>query len=163
MSFKGEFAEILREKIGEPQKTEAPKRENSPSTPLSLDWILPIFAPRKTWAPQEIPGAYPKVVITKSAPKKTETPIETKKENEQKVQVKELSDKAQKAHGILVKLGAQFESKDFFQPSELKTQYRKLARIYHPDSQNKKASNKHFNILSVCHKFIINEINQNKH
>lgn len=166
MSFKGEFAEILKDKLGEPIQKEAPKETSSTYVSRSIDWILPIFAPRKTWTPQEIPGAYPKVVVTKknSSKEKEKASAGAKtQEVETSIPLSSLSEKATKAHRILTKLGAEFSETDSFRPSELKTQYRKLARVYHPDSQNIKASSKSFNMVSVCYKFIAKELIEKSH
>jgi hypothetical protein len=166
MSFKGEFADILKEKLGEPAQTEAPKETKNTYVSRSIDWILPIFAPRRTWTPQQIPGAYPKVVVTKrksTKPQPSSHQQEKVQEKEETISLSSLSTKAKKAHGILVKLGAEFNEDTGFRASELKTQYRKLARTYHPDSQSVKASNKYFNMVSVCYKFISKELAEKNH
>ncbi len=156
MSFKGEFADILKEKMGTQRKTSQEKPSFQSEIRVSLDWVLPIWGPRRTWSPSKIPAAYPKVVIQP----KDQTIEYNKKEEILEYNLTQLSPKGKKAFSIFVRLGAYFSNNEAITENELKTQYRQLARTYHPDSQTTQASSKYFNMCSVCYKLILNELKE---
>lgn len=159
MSFKEGFAEILEKKMGSTLSEPKISVNSQPQRAPSLDWILPIFAPRKVWTPHKIPAAYPRIVGNKQ-PNSPKISLKNSPSNtsEEVFQTAQLSEKGKKALKILVRLGAELANDQAFRASELKTQYRRLARIYHPDSQHEKASSKHFNMCSICYKIVSKEV-----
>ena len=127
----------IQEEIPTPGSQQEPQKVQIPRP------ITQFFSQIKTWAPSQIPKAYPKTVpkiatVQKAKAEVAAPPIEVKS-----FRSVQLSKEAQRSLATLRFLGAQVNC-DKITLTDVKKEYRKLAKIYHPDSHHPKAEAKTF-------------------
>ena len=157
MSFIGEFAEILEKKLGK-----EPKASHRPAAIRSeyslFEAVIPTSSDHRNFQfIGSVEKRYPKVDVKKAPrkePQQTKAKVVVNKTKENLISVLKLSEKAQKAYFLLIRLGAEFEDGKIGK-SLLKSEYRRLAKIYHPDNQLSSSSSKKFNYLHTCNKILI--------
>lgn len=153
MSSTGHFAEILQEKMGAPKKGLTQKSpiqtgfslENSPFFEVNFNKNFTSFNPVK------------KVYPTPSRPSResqqVKTPIKKAPQTHPQISILRLSENSQKSYFLLLKLGAQFEDGKI-DSQALKNEYRRLAKVFHPDSPSNNSCSKKFHYLHTCYKVL---------
>lgn len=163
MTLHKEFADILKEKLGEFPSEDTPKPFKSPKRDLNFQPILSFFTDVKTWIPKHGLKSYPQKKCTQwkqETPKKHKLsfskPIKKRTQPEKFHSLSELSLSSQKAYISLQKLGATLPSQQF-QISTLKREYRRLIKLFHPD-HSQSTSSQSFQMVLKNYRTLIKEL-----
>lgn len=130
MTFEGEFAEILKEKMGETPKVAPQKRRSAPLRSSFGDPLLNFYVEKKQWIPSRGLTSYPKKTPS-IKPIQVPEPVVSE---EISWEMAQLPVDLRLQLSAFEDLGAKLD-KDKIQKSHLKKQYRILAKKYHPDLQ----------------------------
>lgn len=156
MSIRGEFANILEKKMGPtpilekkayPIRTDFHQDSHFSMSKINLKTC------RFTSLNSDL---YPSQPKAKSKITPNSTPQKLPAE-ENLTSILKLSQKSQKAFFLLEKLGANFEDGKLGVQA-LKREYRRLAKVFHPDQQTPLSCSKKFHYLHTCYQLLFNEL-----
>lgn len=151
MGFPSEFSDILRRKMGSmveetPITPEVPTQKTAPNSP-----VFPIFSHPKTWLPRKLNSAYPVKKISKEQSKQQKVEEIKIKIAEKIFTQTDLNSDEMKALVRFQTLGGHINAQQICL-STLKKEYRRLAKIYHPDSAKSLLDPKKFHeLVTIYH------------
>lgn len=160
MGFHREFADILEEMMKKEPLCPPPKASEKRAPILTLQPFLNFYTETIRWTHAPAMKFYPTPQVKKqetAIPKQT---VKTKKEvapiAEKMVSMKHVPLQTLEPLKILEQLGAQLGEE--FSLSILRREYRRLAKIYHPDSQHSKSCAVRFQKVSSSYKSVVREL-----
>lgn len=154
MSFdKGvSFIDILEKKIGLP---DSPPANRAISTDFDMKFSSPLAHGNPIYFKKSLKAVYPYAKARKSTQKRTEAP--KTKATIERFPILRLSESGQKHYFKLQALGCQFDD-GFIDLGQLKAEYRRLARFWHPDTAKEQANPTQFANLTRRYRALKKEL-----
>ena len=153
MAFEGEFSKILRQKMDFSLENDDFQAKPKGHFQRKMGDFMQIFMNPVVWTPHQIPKAYPRKRAKTVVPPK---PQKVEIIKEESWVIKELSDVLLKKIRQMEALGAKWP--ETISQSSAKSEFRRLAKIYHPDHRHPQCNGKKFQVLLLLYRQIRSEL-----
>lgn len=153
MAFESDFAQILKKKMNFLSEKDENTLKNTDKNPFFQTESINFYTNPYTWKPRKTPVSYRKKKVKRvTSLKKTAPVLEIKTFN-----IEQLCEESRGLILSFISLGALI-NKSQFSSSQLKKEFRRLAKVYHPDTSTQVNSSESFQELHRLYSSICTQI-----